>query len=321
MAEAVARVRCADRKSWLAFFAPLTGVTVQRATLLHPATEFGIPSGERLDLVVCAASQAVQGNRVHWVSTLLLLKLFLVPSLIVGITFAGRKWGPAVAGWLSGFPVVSGPILYFMAAEQGIEFASTAATATLSAVLAIVVFGLSYAWAATRFEWAASLAFALVVYFGAVALLNALPLTLGVAAPAVVMVLWFVPRFFPAGAPKPSKLMSARGELLLRIVSSAALVVGVTYAAASLGPQLSGLLAMFPVINSVLAVFSHLSQGRDFTVRLLRGMVLGYYAFATFCLVLALTLIPLGVPASFTLAVGCATLVQATSRKFVRSRA
>ena len=254
-------------------------------------------------------------------STLLLLKLLLVPSLIVAITLAGRKWGPSVAGWLSGFPVVSGPILYFMAAEQGIEFASVAATATLSAVLAIVVFGLSYAWAATRFEWAASLVCALALYSAAVAILNAVPFTIAAAAPTVAVLLWFAPRFFPAGAPKPSKLMSARGELLLRMVSSAALVVGLTYAASSLGPQLSGLLAMFPVINSVLAVFSHLSYGRDFTVRLLRGMVLGYYAFATFCLVLALTLIPLGVPVGFTLAVACATLVQATSRNFVRARA
>lgn len=58
---------------------------------------------------------------------LLALKLMLVPSLTAGITLSGRRWGPSVAGWLSAFPVVGGPILFFIAIEQGPAFASAAA--------------------------------------------------------------------------------------------------------------------------------------------------------------------------------------------------
>jgi len=252
-------------------------------------------------------------------SILLLLKIVLVPSLILAITFAGRRWGPAVAGWLSGFPVISGPILFFMATDQGLSFASAAAIGTLSAVLAIVAFGLSYAWAATRMSWPGSLLCALLAYFAAVALLNALALPVSVAAPLILIALWLAPRFFPRRVYSPSVLASPRGELLLRVLTSAILVVSVTYFAASLGPRLSGLFAMFPVINSVLAVFSHLHSGREFTIKLLRGMVLGYYAFSTFCLVLALTLMPLGVVLSFSLSFCCATLVQGLSSRFIRN--
>jgi len=74
-------------------------------------------------------------------SVVLGLKLALVPSLIGGVTLVGRRWGPSVAGWLSAFPVVSAPILFFIALEQGSSFAANAAAATLSAVLAILVFG------------------------------------------------------------------------------------------------------------------------------------------------------------------------------------
>ncbi len=251
---------------------------------------------------------------------LLALKLFLVPSLILAITYCGKRWGPAVAGWLSGFPVVSGPILFFIATEHGLGFATTAAEGTLSAVLAIVAFGLSYAWGATRFFWAGSLACGLLAYFVCVAALDAAAPPVYVAAPVVAGVLWFAPRLFPRRvAPQPT-LGAARGDLLLRVIASAVLVVSVTYSAASLGPRLSGLFAMFPVINSVLAVFSHLQSGRQFTVNLLRGMVLGYYAFATFCLVLAISLAPLGLPLSFALAVGCATLVQGASGAVMRRR-
>jgi type IV secretory pathway VirB2 component (pilin) len=250
-------------------------------------------------------------------STLLVLKLVLVPSLILAITFAGRRWGPAVAGWLSGFPVVSGPILFFMATEQGLPFASAAAVGTLSAVLAIVAFGLSYAWAATRLSWPGCLLCGLLAYFAAVALLNALAPPVFVAAPFVIVALWFAPRLFPRRVAPPPALAAPRGELVLRVLTSAALVISVTYFASPLGPRLSGLFAMFPVINSVLAVFSHLHAGRQFTVKLLRGMVLGYYAFATFCFVLALSLTPLGMALSFALSFCCATLVQVTSSRFM----
>ncbi len=80
-------------------------------------------------------------------------KLLLVPALIGAITLAAHRWGPDVGGWLSGFPVVSGPVLLLLALERGAEFAARAAVGTLSAVIAILCFGLSYAWAATRFNW------------------------------------------------------------------------------------------------------------------------------------------------------------------------
>ncbi len=253
-------------------------------------------------------------------ATLLALKLFLVPSLILAITYAGKRWGPIVAGWLSGFPVVSGPILFFIATEHGVDFATTASEATLSAVVALVAFGLSYAWAATRLSWAASLACALLVYFVFVALLDAAAPGLYVSAPVVAAVLWFAPRLFPKRVAPEAKLGAPRGDLLLRVVASAALVITVTYSAATLGPRLSGILAMFPVINSVLAVFSHLQSGRQFTVNLLRGFVLGYYAFSTFCLVLAITLAPLGIALAFTVAVACSILVQGISGTLMRRR-
>jgi hypothetical protein len=37
-------------------------------------------------------------------NAVLVLKLALVPMLILGVTLAGRRWGPSVAGWLSAFP-------------------------------------------------------------------------------------------------------------------------------------------------------------------------------------------------------------------------
>jgi hypothetical protein len=44
------------------------------------------------------------------------------------------------------------------------------------------------------------------------------------------------------------------------------------------------------VISIVMAPFSHLTCGRAFAIRLLRGVILGWYALLTFCLLLAAVL-------------------------------
>lgn len=254
---------------------------------------------------------------------ILLLKLFLVPSLIYVVTLSGRRWGPAVAGWLSAFPIVAGPILLMITWEQGVGFAARAAQGTLMAVLAILVFTFAYAWTSLRFQAAGSMLAALLAYGLAVAGLQAVSLPVGVCFVAVVIALLVSPRLFPGtvsaeAAPVP-EAREARsreasglvgGDLPWRMLAGAVLVLAVSYGAASIGPRLSGFLAMFPIMSTVLVGFSRVRSGREFAVALLRGMVYGYFAFATFCLVLSLLLREGAVGFAFSAAFACALAVQ-----------
>jgi hypothetical protein len=259
-------------------------------------------------------SPAIPASTASIVSTVLLLKLFLVPALIALVTLAGRRWGPAVAGWLSAFPIVAGPILWFIAIEQGEAFAAVAAVGTLSAVLAMLTFGLGYAWAAIRFSWPVSLALAYVAYAGAVFVLSLRDATLPVAACAVLAGLWLAPRLYPplpAAAKPPAR---PANDMLLRMVLGALLVLLVTHFAASLGPGLSGVFAMFPVMGTVLVLFTHRSNGAAAAIQLVRGMVFGFYAFATFCAVLAWALSITSASPAFLWAVLAAAAVQLLTR-------
>lgn len=254
-------------------------------------------------------------------SMILILKLVLVPALMAGVTLAGRRWGPATAGWLSAFPVVSAPILLFMALEQGPAFTATAAVGTLSAVLAILTFGLAYARAATRLAWPLSLAIGMGAYALAVATLHQHGPSLAQAAPLVLLALLLAPRLYPASADSPHTPPARPAQdLLLRMLAGAVLTLLVTQFAASLGPGLSGMFAMFPVMASVLTVFTHRHDGPSAAVKLLKGSVLGYYAFATFCTVLALTLPSRGVAFSFLAALCAALSIQAISRLALQRR-
>lgn len=247
-------------------------------------------------------------------NTVLLLKLVLVPALIAGVTLAGRRWGPAVAGWLSAFPIVAGPILWFIALEQGAAFAARAAVGTLSAVLGMLAFGLSYAWAATRFPWPLSLPLAYGGYALAVVLLEWWSAGLPSAAVVVLLGLWLAPRFYPRMEVSAAAAVKPPRDMLLRMLLGASLVLGVTWFAAQLGPSLSGILAMFPVMGTVLVLFTHRSAGAAATVQLLRGMVLGFYSFSTFCAVLAWMLMTVGIGTAFLWALVAAGVVQWLSR-------
>ncbi|MCE3263718.1 MAG: hypothetical protein K0R43_2797 [Pseudoduganella sp.] len=247
-------------------------------------------------------------------NAILALKLFLVPSLIYAVTLAGRRWGPAVAGWLSAFPIVAGPILLAISLEQGAAFAAAAAEGTLMAVLAIIVFSLTYAWASGRWNVAGAMPVALAAWALAVAALQAVQPTLPIAVLLVVAALLIAPRLFPAlapGAPAPAPSPGRLGgDLPWRMLAGAVLVLSVSAAAAGLGPRLSGFLAMFPVMGTVLVGFTHLQSGRASAVQLLRGTMLGYFAFAAFCLAVSLLLRAQPVPVSFLAAFVFALTIQ-----------
>ena len=95
---------------------------------------------------------------VEGVATTTLLKLLLAPALILLATMAGRRWGPAVGGWLAGLPMTSGPASFILALEQGPEFAARAALGTLFGLVSLAAFSLAYGAAARRGRWGGCLA-------------------------------------------------------------------------------------------------------------------------------------------------------------------
>jgi hypothetical protein len=101
-----------------------------------------------------------------------------------------------------------------------------------------------------------------------------------------------------------------RWDLPMRAACALALVLTLTAVAGWLGPRLSGLLAPFPIIATVLATFTHAQRGSEEVQHLLRWLLGGYGAFALFCFTLAVALRPLGTATAFALASTVAVLTQ-----------
>jgi cell division protein FtsW (lipid II flippase) len=68
-----------------------------------------------------------------------------------------------------------------------------------------------------------------------------------------------------------------------------------------------------PFYAAILTVFAHRLEGPDAAIKVLRGLVLGLFAFAAFFLVLALMLERAGTAVAFTAAVAVTLTLQGAS--------
>jgi hypothetical protein len=186
-----------------------------------------------------------------------------------------------------GFPFISAPISIILAIQYGPGFAAHAAVGTLGGLTSVCAFCLVYTIVALKANWPASLAAAMSAFLIVTAGWNAarLPLlpTCAIDAVALVVVIGLMPRHALAGG--QTRLLP-KWELPARMLLAAAFVWLLTTSANLLGPNLSGLLAPFPVITSIIAPFTHRRFGAAAVTQLLRGVVLGLGSFACFYLVL-----------------------------------
>ena len=244
----------------------------------------------------------------------LALKIVLTPVLILAASWAGRRWGEAIGGWLVGLPLTSGPIAFFLALDHGTGFAAAAAAGSLGGAAAQACFCVAYGRAATSLQWPFALALGSAAFAAAAGLLQAAQPPLAVLLPATLLGLGLALILVPRGRLKAFKLLTLpRWDIPARMAVATALVVGLTAAAPLLGPRLSGLLATFPVFATVLALFAHRLQGGAAAQQVLSGLLLGLFAFSGFFFVLAVAIDRVGIPGGFALAIAIALAIQGCS--------
>jgi hypothetical protein len=245
--------------------------------------------------------------------TLLAAKILLAPLCVVAVSLAGRRWGIAVAGLLSGLPVVAGPILLVETLLHGPSFGADAAAGTLLGLAALTAFVVVYGRVATTVGPVPSVLCGWTAFLLGVAVLSPVQPPPAVSLILVATCFALGLRLLPAAPSPPPAATPPWWDLPARALAALGLVLALTAASGALGPHLSGLLAPFPIITSVLAVFTHTHGGVAQVGVLLRNFLFGFYGFAAFCFTLAIALPALAAAAAFGLATAVALAVQATT--------
>jgi hypothetical protein len=250
---------------------------------------------------------------------ILVLKLLLTPLIVGGASVAARRWGPSIGGWIVSLPLTSGPVLFFLAIEQGPSFAAEATVGTVLGLLGICGYAVGYLVGSRRGA-AAALGVASLGYVAVgvgVQPITGAPFALLVAivVAAIAGVIQLLP--VPAGPAVAHEHPS--WDLPARILVGTTLVVALTTLAPRLGPVASGIVATFPAYVSVLAVFEHVRGGRAAGLGVLRGLIVGLFGTVAFHVVIRTMVVSFGVAIAFPVAIAVTGVIGALALRRVRA--
>ena len=253
---------------------------------------------------------------------ILLLKLVLTPALIGLVSLAGRRWGHAISGWIVALPLTSGPIIFFLALTHGEAFAADTAAGILAGGLSLAAFTVTYGRLALRWKWPSTLAVSTAAFLLMTVALRPVHLPLVLLWVAVLAALAVSIRLLPRGLDRRGSADTLPGnwDIPLRMLIATGFVLAITALAPAVGPHLAGLLAPFPFFTAILAAFAQHQHGAAAAVDVLHGLLLGLFSFAGFMFMLALLLIPAGIPAAFAAAILVVMLFQGASLRLLRRR-
>lgn len=226
---------------------------------------------------------------------ILLLKLALAPTSILLATLAARRFGHRLAGVLSGFPVIAGPVVFALMFELAPAEIEGIARATLAACPAAIAHIVTFAWLSRRLAWWGCLSGAAIAFFAVGALTTApwmpgaVQIALAIAGPFVAL------RVMPRAPAVVGAVPVPRLEIVMRVAATFVLAAAVVLSAERVPAVVSGLLLAWPISGSILPSFTLPVYGHAATVTLLRGFAIGLVGFVTFFVAL-LALLVAGVP-------------------------
>jgi hypothetical protein len=242
----------------------------------------------------------------------LLLKISVPPVLVAVMTLAARRWGATFGGLIMGLPWMTGPVVFFLGLDNGLDFLVGAARGAVLAVWAIAAFIMAFGLAGRRFAWPGALAAAVAAYAAAALLVQASVVPPLAAAVVATLLLLACARLLPHPVHAPPIAPPPFWDIPARMAATFALVSVIMLSADLLGPQRSGLIASYPVILTVIGAFTHSQQGSDGLLRVLRGISLSLIAFVAFFAVVAFAAPVVGQVAAYALAAIVALAISAT---------
>ena len=222
-------------------------------------------------------------------------KMAATAGFVVLATRMAERAGPLIGAMIATLPLAAAPSYAFVSLDHDSAFIATSALGSLAGNATNIVFCLVYARAAQRFGMVVSLAIGFAVWAILAVILRqviwTLPSVLLLNAGAVAVCLPLANRLRHAAMPA---MVRRWYDVPLRAGMVAVLVAIVVTISAQVGPTVTGLLAIFPIVlTSVIFIF-HPRVGGRATAALIANAVIGLAGFAIALTVLHLSAVPFG---------------------------
>jgi hypothetical protein len=225
----------------------------------------------------------------------LALRMAITAAFVISASIITERSGPVIGALVATLPISAGPSYAFLAIDHDAAFIAQGALASLPINAATIAMGTVYVVLAQRLGVAFSLPAALLVWLACGLLVRAVPWTLtgGILVNIVVLAICLpvVQRFRAASMPL---IVRRWYDIPLRAALVATLVATVVTLSSWVGPTVSGIIALFPVVYSSLMLILQPRIGGPATAAVIANGSWGLIGFALAIVVLHLVALAFG---------------------------
>ena len=240
----------------------------------------------------------------------LLVKMAVVAAFVVGAVYSAERAGPVVGAMVATLPISAGPAYVFLSLDHDAGFIADSALASLVINAVTCVFALTYSLLAQRRGLVLSVAPALALWAVLAVIARSWSWTTLTAFGFNIVVIGGCLAIGNHLRHVRMPLVRRRWyDIPLRAGMVATLVATVVGLSTRVGPTITGILAVFPIVLLSLMLILHRRIGGRATAAVLANSMLGLVGFSLSCLTARLAVPPLGKAGGLALAlavsIGC----------------
>jgi len=229
---------------------------------------------------------------------LLLARAAASAAFVVIVTSLAQAIGPFWGGLLVSLPISAGPAYVLLAWDQDDAFIAQSAVGSLAANAATTLFTLTIVKLAPRTAWPVALSSAVLVWLLGASLVRQMDWTLASATMLNGVIsalsLWLVRHVRPPPGPGGPIAVRRWYDLPLRALTVGGLVATVVAGSTWMGPTVTGMAAVFPIMLTGLGLLALPRLGGPAGAALFASTMQAMTGFTLALLVLGLTALPLG---------------------------
>ena len=244
---------------------------------------------------------------IFWLS--LALKMAVTAGFVIAAAMVAERAGAAIGAIVATLPVSAGPAYVFVALDHDAAFISASAIGSIAAHAATAIFSMVYIVLARRAGVAVSVGGAVAIWFIAASLLRSVSWTfLSVAAANLVLFgicIALTNRYRYVQMPP---IIRQWYDIPVRAVLVSCLVAAVVGLSGHVGPTLTGLLAVFPIVMTSLMLIFQPRVGGPATAALIANTMWGLVGFSACLFTVHLAVVPLGIWAGLALSLAVSVI-------------
>lgn len=225
----------------------------------------------------------------------LALKMAVTAGFVVLAARVAELAGPAIGALVATLPVAAGPAYFFVALDHDARFISDSAIGSIAAHAATGIYSVVYILLAQRFGMPLSVAGAMATWFIAAFALTRVEWTfLSVAAVNLAVYAACIALTHRYRHVRMPPLVRRWYDVPLRALLVACLIAAVVSLSSRVGPTITGLLAIFPIVMTSLMIIFQPRVGGPASAALIANTMWGLVGFSACLFTVHLATVRLG---------------------------